>query len=177
MYKNQTENWKQDEDGVWWYHFGKTKPTRTRGLVKECFRCGEPFLLIPQRLQCDRGEFCSRSCGTRERGGHRDKKGFLSHNWKGGVCRLRSGYVEEYCPDHPFARGKKYVRQHRLVMEKHLGRYLEPYETVHHRNGIRHDNRIENLELRFGAHGAGVRYEDIQSKSITICVSAVKLNK
>lgn len=71
----------------------------------------------------------------------------LAPKWKGGKIIHKQGYVMIYCPDHPAAIGGGYVFEHRLVMEKHLGRPLLPSEVCHHINGIVDDNRIENLML------------------------------
>lgn len=59
-----------------------------------------------------------------------------------------------------YSNGERSIGEHRLVMALHIGRPLHPHETVHHRNGIRTDNRIENLELWSSAHPKGQRVED-----------------
>ena len=75
--------------------------------------------------------------------------GELAANWRGGKrrCGTKMAYVAVLSHGHPFSDGDGYVMEHRLVMEKHLGRLLDPKEIVHHKNGIKHDNRLENLEL------------------------------
>jgi len=77
----------------------------------------------------------------------KSRTGKKGGNNKGGRIKDKFGYIQIWKPEHPNAKIAGYVNEHRLVMSKHLGRPLESYEYVHHRNGIKDDNRIKNLEL------------------------------
>ncbi len=143
-----------------------------------CKECGRSYRVPPRRLGLTK--YCSKKCrhaadrkktawnkglklpyevwnkgqtgvittATRELMS-RAKKG-TRNNYRGGR-RMHNGYVEIYSPTHPHRNANKCVAEHRLVMEKHLGRYLLSDEVVHHKNEIKTDNRIENLEL-FASH-------------------------
>lgn len=80
---------------------------------------------------------------------------------KHAPTRNRDGYVMIWCPEHPQAyRPTNRLPEHRLVMEQMLGRYLLPGENVHHVNGVRDDNRPENLELWITHQPKGQRAAD-----------------
>ena len=78
-------------------------------------------------------------------------KGKNSPYWKGEKQKHSEGYVLVWVDSiSPFAKMRdhhSYIFEHRLIVAKHLGRCLESWELVHHINGVRDDNRIENLEL------------------------------
>jgi hypothetical protein len=70
-----------------------------------------------------------------------------NYHWSGGRKKHSAGYIVAYAPDHPWADRQGFVLEHRLVIEKHIGRILHPDEVVHHINGDKTDNRLENLTL------------------------------
>lgn len=106
------------------------------------------------KCKCGCGGITSKAKKTRgkyKKGQHKDyilghhAKGSGNGRWVGGK-KDSWGYTMIYIPHHP-KQVKNYVAEHRLVMEMYIGRILESNEIIHHINGIRNDNRIENLVL------------------------------
>lgn len=155
---------------------GKARKVRT-----ECPVCGNE--VIPPRTYCSVtcghvgrgnrpiGTFSCRRCGI-EFQRHLSNVKNPDNVFCSGTCRAASR-VYKRGEDHPQYKpswhyvnsdgyvvvGKKpLVLEHRLVMEQMLGRPLSKGETVHHINGIKSDNRPENLQLRQGNHGKGSRF-------------------
>lgn len=123
-------------------------------VAKICIQCNKTFYVPNYRK--DTAKFCSYGCGGKYRYENdrsiqvafkHDYNGSNHPQWKGGRTINTQGYVLIYSPNHPYKDLRNCVRQHRLVMEKHLGRYLLPNETVHHKNGNKQDNRLKNLQL------------------------------
>lgn len=114
--------------------------------------CGKEVSVITASLVSGK----TKSCGCIKALGHKGKQSF---NWKGGTHE-RDGYVRVWNKDHPNAQKSGYVNEHTLIMSNFLGRALDKNEVVHHKNGIRNDNRIENLELWSYSHPPGQRIDD-----------------
>lgn len=139
----------KDENGQWW---AKSTNNRTRKLViRVCKYCEQKYLVRAKSATI----YCSRKCfGLDERGEN-------NPNWIAGRKITAEGYILVKHHTHPNrSKHNNDVLEHRLVMEQILGRYLEPYENVHHRNGIRTDNRPENLELWVKKQPSGARFSE-----------------
>ena len=104
-------------------------------ITRVCDYCGKEFHTYACYDKRNRKHrFCDKQCEA----AFRTKS--TRDDWQGGHISKSTGY-KTICVS-----GKQ-VDEHRLIMEKHLGRRLETYEHVHHINGIKTDNRIENLKL------------------------------
>jgi len=96
------------------------------------------------------------------------RRGKASPTWKGGKKKNQDGYISmRLFPEnffYPMTQRRGHLLEHRFVMAQHLGRCLHSWEIVHHINGARDDNRIENLQL----------VSDDRHKQITILENKVK---
>lgn len=111
-------------------------------MTKNCLICGKEIEVTEKMLSHGRGRYCSRSCVAKP-----NFTGAKNPKWNGGKKTHEYGYTLIRKPDHPRADSTDYVREHHLVMERVLDRYLKGTEEVHHINGIKTDNRPEDLEL------------------------------
>lgn len=118
----------------------------------KCELCGKDFWVYLSSRNANR--FCGKECTVK----------WKRRNYNDGETRVldKSGYVLVKVYGHKYADSRNYIREHRLIMEQYLGRQLEPREIVHHKNRIKDDNRIENLELttiseHISHHNKGVK--------------------
>lgn len=124
-----------------------------------CECCGAAFPTYNKTF----ATYCSRSCSSKAQ----SSRQFGSDNpaYKNGKKLTDGGYVQILLgKNHPMAGRGGYALEHRFVMSEHLGRPLERYEVVHHINGDKTDNRIDNLELcgkDDARHPPGQRMRDV----------------
>lgn len=110
---------------------------------RQCLNCGKGFKTYAAYIRKGGGKYCSRSCFST----HAQRSGGFN---AGSLTMRHRGYILEWAPNHP-SQVKGYVPQHRLVVERRIGRFLRPDELVHHKNHVKSDNSDSNLEIMSAA--------------------------
>jgi len=125
----------------------------------KCDYCGKEFERAASYIRKRQKNFC---CLEHQRLG---RMGHGNPFWKGGRFSDKDGYVRVLAHEHPNSDKNGRVFEHRLIMEKELGRLLTSREVVHHLNGIKDDNRPENLALKtFNSHDTQSYIKQLQAR-------------
>lgn len=161
-----------------------------------CILCGKERWVqfvkeLPTHLRCSKCSHKGRPLTPEwRRNISKSLTGDKSYNWKGGRAKTAEGYIKvRLSPDDffsPMVAKDGYVREHRLVMAKHLGRNLQSWELVHHKDGIRDHNEYANLKLTTRGshtieHNTGYRdgyrqgYQDAQNTKMKELLEHIKL--
>ena len=124
-----------------------------------CKVCDKEFVRTGGKIKLGLGIYCSNKCWL----------SIPENNprWKEGKCIAVRGYIQVRAHGHPHADVRGYVMEHRLVMESHIGRYLEPKEVIHHVNGDTSDNRLENLIL-YPSHSAHMATHHGRNRTVVL---------
>ena len=110
--------------------------------TRTCIICNKTIFAYGKRKKT--AKYCSNECRWIDY--KKRYSGSGNPSWKGGKRTNHNGYTLIYKPDHPYSTNN-YVFEHRLVMEKKIGRYIGKHEIVHHINKDKSDNSIDNLQL------------------------------
>jgi len=141
---------------IWYTENMRTTKDYTKYTTVVCPLCGKEHRVAVWRTLTPRFTGRCLLCNGKIEGRIVGGKSFRAEKhprWKGGRYKNHAGYIfytlkpaEDFFQPmtHP---SSNRVMEHRLIMAKHLGRCLLPWEVVHHKNGIKDDNRLENLEL------------------------------
>ena len=139
----------------------------------KCDNCGKIFDRKAHWAERTKHQFCTEECACVYKSTQVSGSG--NNHWNGGKRQRADGYIGLYKPNHPNRGMAKVVPEHRIVMEEMLGRKLTKKEIVHHINGIRDDNRPENL-LLFAGQGEHAVYHFVYIRIVKILAQLFRYN-
>jgi hypothetical protein len=152
------EGWLR-EPYVWIDKQGKERRTNRYFKISSCSVCGKETLKDRSNMRDYMESICSKACVVKKR-----------TKPDGSLKRKRGPFVDSHImvklSSHPHANRDGFIAEHRHVMEKKLGRFLDLEEQVHHINLLKADNREENL-IVFSSHSEHFKSHG----SLNLCVA------